>query len=114
MGPGNMDRRTLFALGPALALTATAANAQTPPAAPSAPPTPLFPDDAQFWFETQRMFGADEYGGASFGEVLATSAQIKAGDYDSWYDAWNAIADRVAADADRQLAKGRHISARDS
>jgi hypothetical protein len=37
---------------------------------------PLFPDDVQFWYETQRAFGAAEYGGAQFGEVLATSARI--------------------------------------
>jgi alpha-beta hydrolase superfamily lysophospholipase len=111
-----MDRRTLIALGPALALAATTAGAQDAAASAgaAAQKSPLFADDAQFWFETVRMFGADEYGGASFGEVLATSAQIKAGDYDSWYDAWNAIADRIAAEADGQLAKGHRVSARDS
>jgi len=111
-----MNRRTLFALGPALALAPAFVGAQTPPAAPAAmtDKPPLFADDAQFWFETLRMFGAEEYGGASFGEVLATSARIKAGDYDSWYDAWNEIADRIAAEADSQLAKNRGVSARDN
>ena len=52
------------------------------------------------------MFGADEYGASSFGEVLAVSRQIKAGDYDSWYDAWNAAGDRLAGEADGQLARG--------
>jgi alpha-beta hydrolase superfamily lysophospholipase len=111
-----MDRRTLLAVGPALALGANAAGAQNPPTPTPgtlAQKTPLFSDDAQFWFETQRMFGADEYGGALFGEVLATSARITAGDYDSWYDAWNAIADRVAQEADDQLAKNHKVSARD-
>lgn len=82
------------------------------PAAP-AEKSLLFPDDAQFWFETVRAFGAAEYGGAQFGEVLATSARIKSGDYDSWYDAWNAIADRVAQEAAAQLSRGHRISARD-
>ena len=115
-----MNRRELFAAGLPLALAAgTTGVAQAAESAASAPPapsaaTPLFPDDAQFWFETVRMFGADEYGGASFGEVLATSARIKAGDYDSWYDAWNAIADRIAAEGDGQLAHGHSVSARDS
>src|ERR1700744_4173076 len=108
-----MDRRQLFAAGLPMALAASLADAQPVPVASGAK-TPLFPEDAQFWFETVRMFGADEYGGASFGEVLATSALIKAGDYDSWYDAWNAIADRIAAEGDSQLAKGHAISARDS
>jgi hypothetical protein len=47
------------------------------------PPNPLFPDDAEFWYETLGMLGADEYGAGSFGEVLAICRQIKAGDYDS-------------------------------
>lgn len=115
-----MNRRELFAAGLPFALAAGAVQAAEPPAAvaPVSGATtgkpPLFADDAQFWFETLRMFGADEYGGASFGEVLATSALIKAGDYDSWYAAWNAIADRIAAEADAQLAAGRKVSARDS
>src|SRR5580693_6200764 len=110
-----MDRRQLLAAGLPLALTAGAAGASAPPgvAAPAGK-TPLFPDDVQFWFETVRMFGADEYGGASFGEVLATSQRIAAGDYDSWYDAWNGIADRIAGEGDGQLAKGHKVSARDS
>jgi predicted alpha/beta-fold hydrolase len=74
----------------------------------------LFHEDEQFWFETLRIFGADEYGGASFGEVMSTSARIKAGDYDSWYDEWNGIADRIAAEADRQLSRRHFVSARDS
>ena len=75
--------------------------------------SPLFPDDPQFWFETLRVFGAAEYGGSQFGEVLATSARIKAGDYDSWFEAWNAAADRVASEADDQLSRHHRVSARD-
>ena len=108
-----MNRRELFAASLPLALAAGTARAADPPGV-GIPPTPLFPGDAQFWFETVRMFGADEYGGASFGEVLATSARIKAGDYDSWYDAWNGIADRIAHEGENQLARGHVISARDS
>jgi CubicO group peptidase (beta-lactamase class C family) len=110
-----MNRRELFAASVPLALVASSATGQPAPVAPhAAAQTPLFPDDAQFWFETVRMFGADEYGGASFGEVLATSARIKAGDYDSWYAAWNGIADRIAGEGDAQLTKGHKVSARDS
>jgi len=111
-----MNRRDLLSLSLPLALSAGAANAgETPtaaaPARTNAPP--LFSEDPQFWFETLRMFGADEYGGALFGEVLVTSSRIKAGDYDSWYDAWNEIADRVAHEAEGQLKAGHKISARD-
>jgi homoserine O-acetyltransferase len=64
---------------------AASAHAQTPQATskPAGPPNPLFPDDAEFWYETLGMLGADEYGAGSFGEVLAICRQIKAGDYDS-------------------------------
>lgn len=109
-----MNRRDLFATSIAGALAAGAGTAAAQPAPAASAATPLFADDVEFWFETLRMFGADEYGGASFGEVLATSRQIKAGDYDSWYVGWNEIADRVAAEAEAQLARRHTVSARDS
>lgn len=69
----------------------------------------LFNDDVQFWFETLRVIGHASYGGADFGEVVATASQITAGDYDSWHDAWLATAERVEAEA-----RAAHpISARD-
>ena len=94
-------------------MIANALPSRAPAPAAPAEKSLLFPDDAQFWFETQRAFGAAEYGGAQFGDVLVTSARIKAGDYDSWYDAWNATADRVAQEAADQLSRGHRISARD-
>lgn len=77
-------------------------------------PNLLFPDDDQFWFQTQRQFGAGEYGGSLFGEVLATASRITSGDYESWYIAWNDIADRLADDGAEQLAREHRVSARDS
>ena len=116
-----MDRRAFLALGiPLAAVAANGANAEDAPSgAPAASPaprpkTPLFADDAQFWYETQRAFGAAEYGGALFGEVLATSSRITSGDYDSWYEAWNESADRIAKEAADQLSRGHRVSARDS
>jgi len=116
-----MDRRTLLALGPlvtlfakdALAASAEPASPPAPSVDPAAKP-PLFPGDAQFWFETERAFGAAEYGGSLFGEVLAVASRITPGDYDSWYDAWNAAADRIAKEAADQLSRDHGISARDS
>jgi len=115
-----MDRRTLLALAPLVTMFARGAFAEN--AEPAKAPTasepgakpPLFADDAQFWFETQRAFGAAEYGGSLFGEVLAVSSRIKPGDYDSWYDAWNRFADRIARDGEDQLSRNHRISARDS
>jgi pimeloyl-ACP methyl ester carboxylesterase len=73
----------------------------------------LFTEDPQFWYETQRVLGHTAYGGADTGEVLATAQRITAGDYDSWNKQWVALADRLAGEAERSLAKGHAISARD-
>lgn len=73
----------------------------------------LFPDDQQFWYETQRALGHTAYGGADIGEVVTTAARITAGDYDSWYDQWAATAQRTEAEARGQLAVGHQVSARD-
>jgi hypothetical protein len=43
-------------------------------------PSLMFRDDPHFWFETLRSFGAIDYGGAQFGEVVMTSSRIKSGD----------------------------------
>ncbi|WP_028926071.1 alpha/beta hydrolase family protein [Pseudonocardia acaciae] len=73
----------------------------------------LFEDDKQFWFETLRVFGNASYGGADFGEVLATAERITPGDYDGWHDAWLATAERVGGEASRAQAAGHPVSARD-
>jgi pimeloyl-ACP methyl ester carboxylesterase len=73
----------------------------------------LFADDPQFWFETLRTMGHAAYGGADIGEVLTTAQNIVAGDYDSWHDHWLASADRIAEEAEAQLAAGHRTSARD-
>jgi hypothetical protein len=67
-----MNRRLMLALPAQVALAATgiavSAHAQRTQATskPAGPSNPLFPDDAEFWYETLRMFGADEYGASSF------------------------------------------------
>ncbi len=120
-----MNRRTLLALGAAaFAPVGGSALAQSAPPTAAAPPANLptaghagallFQSDPEFWFETLRMFGAADYGGALFGEVLAMAQAINPGDYDSWHAANNAFADRVSAEGEAQLAKGHRISARDS
>ena len=73
----------------------------------------LFPDDVQFWYETLRSFDHIAYGGADFGEVLAISERITAGDYDSWHDAYLSAADRLAGQAGDALRGGHRVSARD-
>jgi pimeloyl-ACP methyl ester carboxylesterase len=101
-------------------LAAAASPAGTATAAKAAPPADsgtealLFKDDPEFWFEISRLFGAADYGGALFGEVIAIAKNIKSGNYDSWYDAHTLVADRLADEAAGQLKKGHKISARDS
>jgi pimeloyl-ACP methyl ester carboxylesterase len=74
----------------------------------------LFKEDPEFWFEIERLFGAAEYGGALFGEVIAIAKNIKSGDYDSWYDGMSIFADRLSGEAENQLKNGHKISARDN
>ena len=73
----------------------------------------LFPGNEQFWYETLRSFSHIAYGGADFGEVAAITGRITEGDYDSWYDAWLAAAERLAAEAGDALRAGHRASARD-
>jgi pimeloyl-ACP methyl ester carboxylesterase len=113
-----MDRRTLLISAAAVGTAVAGGNATAQSSAPVAPADHagmlLFQSDPQFWYETVRLFGGAEYGAALFGEVIAIAQAIKAGDYDSWYDANNAAADRIAGEAETQRAKGRGVSARDS
>ncbi|MFF3650952.1 alpha/beta hydrolase family protein [Streptomyces sp. NPDC002181] len=73
----------------------------------------LFPNNIQFWYETLRSMSHIAYGGADFGEVVATGERITEGDYDSWYVEWMATADRVSGEAEKSLAAGHRVSARD-
>lgn len=73
----------------------------------------LFPNNPQFWYETLRSMSHIAYGGADFGEVVATGERIVEGDYESWYAEWTATADRVADEAQKALEAGHEVSARD-
>jgi alpha-beta hydrolase superfamily lysophospholipase len=53
------------------------------------------------------------YGGADFGEVRAIAEAIGDGDDNAYYEAWNAAASRLNAEADAALAKGHAASARE-
>src|SRR5262245_36030038 len=97
-----MNRRTLLvSLAAGLGVPAVCgwpsgiARAQPAPGMPQL----LFRDDPQFWFETLRVIGTADYGGAQFGEAVMTASRIKPGDYDSWHDEWKATADRVSREA---------------
>jgi pimeloyl-ACP methyl ester carboxylesterase len=74
----------------------------------------VFESDDAFWFETLRSFSHTAYGGADFGEVLATAQKIEPGDFDSWHDEWLALAERIAGEARRCERRRHQVSARDS
>ena len=112
-----MDRRTLLvSIAAGLGVPAVSATLSSGISRAQAVPSMshlLFKEDPQFWFETLRIIGAADYGGAQFGEAVTTASRIKVGDYDSWHDEWKATADRVSDEAEVSLAAGRSVSARD-
>jgi alpha-beta hydrolase superfamily lysophospholipase len=99
---------------PAAASPAPIASAASAASAASGLKPFLFAQDDTFWYETLRSFGHIAYGGADFGEVVVTAQRIRGGDYDSWHDEWRLTADRVAAEAQKSLAAGHAVSARDA
>jgi dienelactone hydrolase len=72
-----------------------------------------FKDDS-FAFEFVRNLGFMYYGGSDLGEMIATAAQIKEGDFESWFTEWEKRAQRTLSRADADLAGGHLVSARES
>jgi hypothetical protein len=50
-------------------------------------------------------------GGAEIGECLAAASQIRELDAESWFAAWNSLAEALVTEAETSLAKGRNVSA---
>jgi hypothetical protein len=73
----------------------------------------FFKDD-DFEFMMLRALGATYHKGADIGECLSAAASINDGDYEGWYGAWLATADRVRGFAEQSAAKGHRASARDA
>jgi pimeloyl-ACP methyl ester carboxylesterase len=71
-------------------------------------------ENTSFSFETLRAAGFANYGGADLGEVLVTAQAIRDGDEVDWHREWRATAERVHALAERSLAAGRRVSAREA
>jgi hypothetical protein len=72
---------------------------------------PRFFKDDDFEFMTEIALGASAYRASEVGEVLATVARIKSGDYASWVSEWKATADRVRAVAAGAESGGHRLSA---
>src|SRR5581483_2231085 len=67
--------------------------------------------DQTFSFELLRAASYGLYGGSEIGEVLATAKQIREGDFESWYVAWQRTAARIEALAAQVRDQGHPISA---
>src|ERR1700694_1568739 len=74
-----------------------------------------FFNDQTYHFQTLRALNDIPYGGADTSEILETIKHIKAGEADSWYNAWERTGDRVSALACRTkdpISRGRaHLRA---
>ena len=73
----------------------------------------FFKDD-DFEFMMLMALGATYHKGADIGECLSAAASIEDGDYEGWYRAWLATADRVREFAKQSVARGHRVSARDA
>src|SRR3712207_5435081 len=73
----------------------------------------FFKDD-DFEYMMLSVLGATYYRCADIGECLTAAASIEDGDYEGWYRAWLATADRVRGFAEQSAAKGHQASARDA
>lgn len=71
----------------------------------------LYFDDEAFDGQLQRSVGKCDAGMANVGECLRIASQITPGDRDSWYAAWSAFADGLAAQAAAAERGGHAVSA---
>src|SRR4028119_1778778 len=73
-----------------------------------------FFNDDDFEYMMLSALGSTYYRCADIGECLTAAASIEDGDYEGWYRAWLATADRVRGFAEQSAAKGHQASARDA
>ncbi|HZD57015.1 MAG TPA: acetylxylan esterase [Anaerolineales bacterium] len=66
--------------------------------------------DAQF----MRALTHQAFGGAELGECFWAAGQIKDGDFGSWMNVWQELAGRVETQAEKSLANGHPVSAREA
>ena len=67
--------------------------------------------DSLFDAQWMRAVGHGSSGGAEISECFAAACQIRAADAESWFEAWNGLAEGVLAQAEASQAAGRTISA---
>jgi alpha-beta hydrolase superfamily lysophospholipase len=76
--------------------------------------TKLHFDDQEMDFALQWILGSTGNGGCEIGEAFAVAGKIKDGDPKSWQEEWGKMADKVAGRAQKSLAAGHRVSAREA
>ena len=74
----------------------------------------LFFEDMMYERQATATLGYAFYGGSEPGEVLATVRRIREGDAESWHREWNTTADRLFELAEKSVAAGHRVSAREA
>src|SRR5215208_7068610 len=74
----------------------------------------LLYEDIMYERQATATLGYAFYGGSEPGEVLATVRKIREGDAEGWYREWNATADRIFELAEKSVAAGHRVSAREA
>lgn len=67
--------------------------------------------DNQFSYQALRMLSEATSEQSDICEVIATARKIKDGNYNSWFDEWSKLADRVRIYAEECLKEGHFLSA---
>ncbi|GAA1053676.1 alpha/beta hydrolase family protein [Dietzia natronolimnaea] len=91
--------------------TARAADGDESPGEPTL--TALAFRDSGFDGQFLRVLDTIPTGGADVGEAFITARRIPDGDRDAWNAEWNALGERILADAEKSLAAGHRVSARE-
>src|SRR5215211_1858176 len=91
--------------------TPTAGSSVSDPVARSVPR--VFADD-DFQFQFLFTVGQAYERAADVGECFAAAAAIRDGDYDSWFDTFFALAERIRGEAEAADAAGHAISAQEA
>ncbi|MBB1040450.1 MULTISPECIES: alpha/beta fold hydrolase [unclassified Dietzia] len=91
--------------------TIRAADGHQSPGEPTL--TGLAFQDSGFDGQFLRVLDTIASGGADIGEAFITARRIPDGDRDAWNLEWNALGERILGEAEKSLASGHRVSARE-
>src|ERR1039458_8825102 len=107
-----IDRRSFLALG--ASATAAPVQAPSPPAAEEASKSVSPFADPDFGFTAQIALGGSYYRGGDPGKLLAIVSRIKAGDFESAWQAYHDAGVESRTMAEQAAAKRHNVSAREA